>query len=294
MSNKNLERRKSIYWYIAALFCVSWVIQIFAILVTGDVNKSSAPVWLVATMVSPFFVTLLFLHRNQEWKQKLLWKPNNSIFITSFLAVLVPIILGFTTLLIIQNLDLGKSLWFDFSTSKPNILAGPFILGKGNQSWLVFISNVFITGLLFALLNATVATGEEFAWRGLLQPLMTEKFGLIKGITLLGIVWSFWHLPVLINGYNYPESPLLGAFILFPIRSIATSYFYVWLTYKSKSFIPASIAHGALNGIQTAVVFNIEKTSHPLYENVITILLAVIVGIFFLSLTAKSMKSNVN
>jgi membrane protease YdiL (CAAX protease family) len=204
--------------------------------------------------------------------------------------VLIPILLGFSTLLILENFDMGKSLWFDFSTDIPNILGGPFILGKGSQSWLILISNIFLTGFLFALLNATVATGEEFAWRGLLQPLMMEKFGLIKGVTLLGIVWSFWHLPVLLNGYNYPENPILGGFILFPIRSIATSFFYVWLTYQSRSFIPASIAHGALNGIQTAIVFNMEKMSHPLYENIITILLALFIGGFFLFLTAKSIK----
>ncbi|MCU0321874.1 MAG: CPBP family intramembrane metalloprotease [Chitinophagaceae bacterium] len=292
MSIRNLEVKKNIFWYIIALFFVSWSIQLLAIFIVGDVNKNSAGLWLATTMVSPFFVTLFFLYKNEEWKRKLLWKPNSKIFITSFLAVLIPILLGFSTLLILENFDLGKSSWFDFSTDLPNLLGGPFILGKGSQSWLLFILNVFLTGFLFALLNATVATGEEFAWRGLLQPLMMEKFGLIKGVTLLGIIWSFWHLPILLNGYNYPETPLLGGLILFPIRSIATSFFYVWLTYKSKSFIPASIAHGALNGIQTAVVFNMEKTSHPLYENIITIIVALVVGFFFLLLTAKSMRNN--
>lgn len=290
MVTKISEIKTNIYGYIGALFFVSWTIQILAIVVTGDVNKDEARVWLAVAMVSPFFVTLFFLHGNKEWKQKLLWKPNMKIFITSFLAVVVPIFLGFTVLLLIQNFGWGRSLWFDFSTGMPNIHGGPFILGTGGQSWSVFVLNILITGFLFALLNAFVATGEELAWRGLLQPLLTDKFSLIKGVTLLGIIWSFWHLPVLLNGYNYPDNPWLGGFILFPIRQIGTSFFYVWLTCKSNSFIPASIAHGALNSIQTAVVYNIELNAPPLYENSITILLTVIVGAFFLFLTAKSMK----
>jgi membrane protease YdiL (CAAX protease family) len=290
MLMKNLEERGRVYGYIGVLFLVSWSIQILAIVLLGDVNKKTASLWLVATMVSPFFVTLFFLARNKEWKQKLLWKPDRQIFLTSFLAVLVPILLGFSTLLIIEHFNFGKSGWFDFSASVPSISGGPFLLGKGSQPWLLFVSNVFLTGFVFALVNATVATGEEFAWRGLLQPLLVDRFGLIKGVTLLGLLWSFWHLPILLNGYNYPESPVLGGFILFPIRLIATSYFYAWLTYKSRSFIPASIAHGALNGIQTAVIQNIEMSVHPLYENLITIGLTVLVGLFFLFLTVRAFK----
>jgi membrane protease YdiL (CAAX protease family) len=175
-------------------------------------------------------------------------------------------------------------------TSGVNIKGGPFFLGKGNQSWLVFVSNIFITGAAFALLNALVATGEEFAWRGLLQPLLTDKFGLVKGVTILGFIWSMWHLPALFNGYNYPDNPIIGSFILFPIRLIAISYFYAWLTLKCKSFIPASIAHGAGNGIQEAIVSNIKMDSSQIYENVITIVVTVVIGLVFLTLTYRIRK----
>lgn len=93
-----------------------------------------------------------------------------------------------------------------------------------------------------------------------------------------------WHLPALLNGYNYPENPFLGSFVLFPIMLIATSYFYFWITQKSNSFIPASIAHGALNGIQTGIVSNIKLTVSPIYENMITLLFTIIIGLVFLFL----------
>jgi membrane protease YdiL (CAAX protease family) len=199
--------------------------------------------------------------------------------------------IAFGVLIIIQKFNYGQSDWFVFSNSEVNVTGGPFFLGKGNQSWLIFALNIFITGAAFALLNAFVATGEEFAWRGLLQPLLTDKFGLVKGVTILGFVWSMWHLPVLLNGYNYPDTPVIGGFILFPIRLIAISFFYAWLTQKSKSFIPAAIAHGAGNGIQEGVVSNIKMNATQIHENLITIAITVIVGLIFLALMNRKQKS---
>jgi membrane protease YdiL (CAAX protease family) len=285
-----MATKKQIYYYIALLLIVSWTIQILAILITNDINSDAARIWLVGAMLSPFVVTIFFLNRNKSLKQKLLWKPNSKLFITSFFAVLIPIIIAFAVLIVIQKLNYGQSQWFSFSNSSVNISGGPFFLGKGNQSWLVFVSNIFITGTAFALLNALVATGEEFAWRGLLQPLLTDQFGLFKGITILGFIWAMWHLPALLNGYNYPDNPIIGSFLLFPLRLIATSYFYAWLTLKSKSFIPASIAHGALNGIQTAIVSNINMNTSQIYENVITIIMTVVTGLIFFALTYRIRK----
>lgn len=285
-----MATKKQIYYYIALLLIVSWTIQILTILITGDINSDAASIWLVGAMLSPFVVTIFFLNRNKSLKQKLLWKPNSKLFITSFFAVLIPIIIAFAVLIVIQKLNYGQSQWFSFSNSSVNISGGPFFLGKGNQSWLVFVSNIFITGTAFALLNALVATGEEFAWRGLLQPLLTDQFGLFKGITILGFIWAMWHLPALLNGYNYPDNPIIGSFLLFPLRLIATSYFYAWLTLKSKSFIPASIAHGALNGIQTAIVSNINMNTSQIYENVITIIMTVVTGLIFFALTYRIQK----
>lgn len=286
-----MTTKKQICSYIAVLFIVSWTIQILAIIITGDINSDTARVWLAGTMLTPIVVTIFFLIRNKNLKEKLLWKPNFKIFITSFFAVFIPIIIAFAVVIIIQKLNYGQSEWFIFSKSGVNVTGGSFFLGKGHQSWLLFSSNIFLTGSAFALLNAFITTGEEFAWRGLLQPLLTERFGLFKGVTILGFIWSMWHLPVLLNGYNYPDNPILGSFILFPIRLIATSYFYAWLTLKSRSFIPASIAHGAGNGIQEAILSNIKMDTSQIYENVITIAMTVIVGLIFLALTYNMEKT---
>lgn len=278
---------KQLYSYILFLLLAGWTVQILAVQITGDPYSEDAQIWLAATMLTPLVVTLFFLQTNKNLRGQFLWKPNSKIFFISFVALLIPILIGFIVLLTLQLLDLGKSEWFVFSNSEVTIQGGPFLLGKGPQSWLVFVTNILLTGAAFSLLNAFIATGEEFAWRGLLQPLITAKFGWVKGLTLLGFIWSIWHLPILLNGYNYPETPLLGSFILFPIRLIATSYYYAWLTVKSNSFLPASIAHGAGNGIQEAIVANMNMEVSQIYENAITILVTLIIGLIFLGFNYK-------
>jgi membrane protease YdiL (CAAX protease family) len=38
--------------------------------------------------------------------------------------------------------------------------------------------------------------GEEYGWRCYFQPLLQQKFGLIKGVLVFGLLWAFWHLPL--------------------------------------------------------------------------------------------------
>jgi membrane protease YdiL (CAAX protease family) len=277
--------------YVLALFAVSWTFQLTGIALTGDISSEAATVWLVASMVSPLLVTLVFLRLNKNLRPWLLWKPSAKLLFPSLLAVLIPIGIAFGVLLMVQALGYGQSGWFDFTRSRVTVSGGPFLLGLGTQSWLVFTVNIVSTGAAFAILNAFIASGEEFAWRGLLQPLLTDQFGLVKGITLLGLIWSFWHLPALLNGYNYPETPVLGGFLLFPIRMVATSFFYAWLTVKSRSFIPAAIAHGAGNGIQQGIVSNLQLSVSALHENLLTIALTVLVGLIFLALLLRGGKT---
>ena len=99
-----MTTKKQICSYIAALLIVSWTIQIFAIIITGDINTDAARVWLAGTMLTPLVVTIIFLARNKNLKEKLLWKPNFKIFITSFFAVFIPIIIAFAVVIIIQKL----------------------------------------------------------------------------------------------------------------------------------------------------------------------------------------------
>lgn len=285
-----MATNKQLLSYCGIIFLLSWTLQLIAIATTGDVNSESAEAWLVGTMFVPLFVTIGFLVKNKSLRSKLSWKPNLKIFGAIIIAFLIPTVIAFLVLFVIEIMGYGNSGWFDFSADGATISGGPFLLGLGKQSWLMFIMNILATAGAFSLMNGIPAAGEEFAWRGFLQGQLTQRHGSIKGIVLLGFIWSMWHLPAQLAGYNFPDNPIFGSLIISPIELISVSLFLGWLTIKSGSFIPAAIAHGAGNSIQEGVISNINLQVPRIYEDLITLFITVVVGLVFLYLINKRLK----
>lgn len=155
------------------------------------------------------------------------------------------------------------------------------MLGRGTQDWSRFVTNVALTGCAYAAFNGLFAIGEELGWRGFLQGQLVAGLGTTRGIVLLGLIWSFRHLPVLLSGYNYPEYPVLGGLVLFPITLIAASFFLGWLTLRTNTFWPAAVAHGAANSIEEGVVGNLHMTMPRLYEDLLRLDFTVAFGLAF-------------
>ncbi|MGS0972765.1 MAG: CPBP family intramembrane glutamic endopeptidase [Candidatus Izemoplasmataceae bacterium] len=52
---------------------------------------------------------------------------------------------------------------------------------------------------------------EEFGWRGFAQEPMQERFGVLKGSLIIGLIWSIWHAPLwLIIGEGHSYYPFLA------------------------------------------------------------------------------------
>ena len=90
------------------------------------------------------------------------------------------------------------------------------------------------------------ALAEEIAWRGLLQPRFVRRYGLVRGIFLVGVVWGAFHFFWDFNSHITAQAigiRLVGRLI----GTICLSYALAWLTIRSESILPAAVAHASYN-----------------------------------------------
>jgi uncharacterized protein len=111
-----------------------------------------------------------------------------------------------------------------------------------NPIWLILIQGM-IAGVT---INAIVALGEELGWRGFLLKEFKEM-NFFKAAITIGFIWSIWHAPLILMGYNYPQHPQIGVFMMI-IFCILLTPLFLYITIKSKSVIAAAILHGTMNG----------------------------------------------
>src|SRR5215471_5134581 len=251
-------RWRAILLYCLLVYVWGWSLQLAAIRFSRTLEDlATAGPWLVAAMFGPALIALLFVWRSTGAHAAFLWKPSWRMLPIFVVAIAVPAATAFAVVTICTYLGWGRSGWFVFSPDGVAISGGPWLLGRGAQGWPRFIGNVAVTGFAYAAISGLAAAGEEYGWRGFLQGLLVERLGITRGIVLLGLIWSFWHLPILLAGYNYPQHPLLGALVLFPLTLVGASFFLGWLTIRSGSAWPAALAHGAANSLEEGVIGNI-------------------------------------
>lgn len=269
--------RRMVVLYCVCTLLASWAIQLAGLRAVADPSSPNAVPWHIAAMAVPGLVALAFLALHPPARRSMKWGPGNPWMLS--LAVLIPTLGAFACVTLVLLLGWGTSGWFSFSLEGVSIAGGPWLLGLGAQSWPTFLANVALTGAAFAGLSSVVALGEELGWRGFLQGHLIAQMGLARGLTTLGLMWSFYHLPVLLGGYNYPEHPVLGALVLFPVALIADSFFLAWLTLRARSFWPAALAHGAVNSIAEGVVADLRLVVPQLYLDLLRLGVAVAVGL---------------
>lgn len=101
------------------------------------------------------------------------------------------------------------------------------------------------TLLLGPFLGLVITFGEEYGWRGFLQPALS-KLGRVWGVLLVGVIWGIWHWPVIWMGYNYPGQPVLGSLFML-LFSIGLAFILGYSVLKSKGIWIAAFLHALLN-----------------------------------------------
>ncbi|MFT5680776.1 MAG: membrane protease YdiL (CAAX protease family) [Myxococcota bacterium] len=96
-----------------------------------------------------------------------------------------------------------------------------------------------------ATINALVAFGEEIGWRGLLYRELAH-LGFWKMSLITGVLWGFWHAPIILLGHNYPDHPRPGVF-LFVVICVLLSPLHTLVRQRTGTVWGAAICHGTFN-----------------------------------------------
>lgn len=125
-----------------------------------------------------------------------------------------------------------------------------------NMHLTVLIGQTLVNGFLAGItINTFFALGEEIGWRGFLQQELAH-LGIWKTGLLIGFIWGLWHAPIVIQGYNFPQNPLLGVGMM-AIATTPLGLIMSFFVIRSRSVMSAGFFHGVFNavaGLTVAVV----------------------------------------
>ena len=254
-----IERRR-IFIFLAFAFGISWATALVIYLTGGLANSQviniaggqiSLALVLMATfyMFGPALANLLTRMITREGKQNLLLKPNfdQGRWVHYLAAWVLPGVLTIIGMVLFFLIFSGN-----FDANLSSLREQLNLAGAGDMNpWFIVAVQTLQAILIAPLLNAIPTFGEEFGWRGYLQPKLMP-LGDRKAILLTGIIWGVWHWPVILMGYNfgldYFGKPFLGPLMMVWF-TIVVGALLGWVTIKADSVWPAVIGHGALNGI---------------------------------------------
>ncbi len=115
-----------------------------------------------------------------------------------------------------------------------------------------FVSPSFSPQFLAFGLGIGLVAGffEEIGWTGFAYPRLQTLFGGVGGALVLGILWAFWHLPVVDSlGAASPHGAAWPAFFAsFALLIVAMRVLIAWLYANTGSVLGAQLMHASSTG----------------------------------------------
>jgi len=237
--------------YLALSFGLSWGIAGLYYLMGGRLTSPTALLVLILYMFMPMVSVIIlqkFVYKKPLKKPlHIFFKPNKFFF----LAWMVPFLIaigGIGVSLLFPGVSFSPGMEgmiekyasilspSDLAAMKEQIATSPI-----HPFWLAIIQ-----GLIAAVtVNAVAAFGEELGWRSYLYNEL-KKHGFWYTSIVTGIIWGLWHAPIIIQGYNYPDTPVFGV-VMMTVFTTLYAPIFTYIRLKSGSVIAASILHGGIN-----------------------------------------------
>lgn len=249
-------RKYPVVWFYILAFSISWLGMISAVLGSRDIAPFDNPYFQLLSIfyaIGPALAAVIVsqvAHGKKgvqdldkglmQWRVGLVWY---------ILAVLGPVVLLIAAQVITKLLSLTVTIAAPQGDLSPYAIFG------------------------FAI-NFLANTCEEIGWRGFALPHLQKRYNALLATLIVGILWGFWHLPlVFMMGNPMSEYPFLWF-----ISIVADAFIYTWLYNSTKgSILLVALFHGAGN-IFGAFITGVSPVAYALVNCVVAIILIAVFG----------------
>lgn len=228
--------------YLIVAFGLAWLLEL-GLLVTGTrPSGGSISFVLVAqgVMLCPAIATVVtLLAKGRGFGDIGLWPLFKRSWRYYLVAFLLPI--GITIVATALTLLLGQArLDLTLPALRPLLRGVPVTPALT----VAVVAQTVIEG---SLIGIPLGMGEELGWRGYLLPALLRR-GLSPHAALIvsGVIWGIWHAPLILMGYNYPNTPVLGV-AMFCVFTVLYTYVLGWLRLASDTTWTAALGHTTID-----------------------------------------------
>jgi membrane protease YdiL (CAAX protease family) len=242
---------KRVGLFIGLTYFFSWAIVIIFLALGGSWNSSYTLIILIAFMFVPSIIAIILQKMvcKEPLKKPLgiSFKPNRYFLV----AWLLPPVIALATLgisLLFPGIEYTPGMEgmierfrSTLTTAQLEELQRQIMESPIHPFWIALLQGL-VAG---PTINAIAGFGEELGWRGFLQKELS-KLHFWKSSMMIGVIWGIWHAPIILQGHNYPQHPLVGV-IMMILFTLLLSPIFSYVRIKAKSVIAAAIIHGSLN-----------------------------------------------
>lgn len=250
--------------FLGITFILTWSLE-FGLMAAGGLSTSYAIMALSLVMLIPAISVIITRLITREGFKDLGLKPhfkgNIHYYLMAWFGPSLLILLGGVIYFLIfpSNFDPTLSHMVDIFQAN-----GGDLQGSGFTTYIVL---QFAIGIMLApLLNIVTTSGEEMGWRGYLLPKLQEYVALPNAVLISGVIWGIWHAPIIALGHNYGLGYAFfpwGGILAMIVFCVFVGSFFSFLAVRTKSFLPAAIAHGSLNGFAAISLIFTKGTTSP-------------------------------
>jgi membrane protease YdiL (CAAX protease family) len=231
---QEMMRRHPLFFFFFMAYAFSWILTIPAILSEwGALPNSMLVIFFTIKSFGPAVAayTMIrvtggktgvadFKRRIFQWRVRWTWYVFILLGIPAVMAVGACVLPG---------------MWASFQGIKP----------------AYFVVNYLITFVLIFFGGGPL--GEEPGWRGFALPRMQNRFGALRANLLLGVMWTFWHLPDFLTsaqggGPGAGLSPFYTRLPIFFLMVMALTFIFSWVfNHTGGSVFIALLLHASFN-----------------------------------------------